>query len=147
MHLKEAVATAVGSEAIVLQLWQQVAQDNEPHVWWHADDNRNHATYERTAHHQERKGEDWLGYSQSSRKDLSSEVFQVLSLWASLAQLRQREQCNKTVLSMRGHGSPCRAVRGDGCRPKTSIRERKMHCPSEGEGKEAKKRKWLSFYK
>ena len=66
------------------------------------------------------------------------------------------KQCDKTVLSIRGRVSPCRdlqqrtgvhSVRGDGCRPQTSIWERKMHCPSEGEGKEAKKRKWLSFYK
>ena len=42
----------------------------------------------------------WLGYSKSSRKDFSSEVFQVLSLWAPLAQLRPREQYNKTVLSI-----------------------------------------------
>ena len=31
-----------------------------------------------------------------------------LSLWVPLAQLRPREQYNKTVLSMRGYGSPCR---------------------------------------
>ena len=56
------------------------------------------------------EGKDWLVYSQSTRNGHSSEVFQMLSFWAPPAQLRQWEQYNKAMLSMRGHGPPCREL-------------------------------------
>ena len=153
-HLKEAVTTAIGSEATVLQLSQQVALDVRDIDMDTTEGEVQKALVETAGVLVEalkvkamhpmyggmqmavvtmprmialyiiKSGKVRIGWVISRVRDLSSEVFQVHSLWAPLAQLRQREQCIKTVLSMRGHGSPCcdlqprtgvHAVRGDGC--------------------------------